>query len=326
MVADDVVQVSMLYVALHVVEMRKAFVALGVFRHFAARQQGSELHGDAACVDHLVLCAARMHASAGNLHIGGGAVEVFIIEAAKLAAVERVGEIAAEALDVELIRACADFLVRGKCDMDFAVGEVVFDDVFRSLHDLGYACLVVCAEQGGTVGNDKRLTLEFFENREIFNIGDDAELFVEDNVFAVVIFNDAGFDVCAGDFFCGIHVCDEADDVLLFTVCGNGAVNITPLVHVCVFNAHGDHFIGKVLCEQLLLHGGRHGGAGRIGLGVVAYVIQKFFFNGHFQSLLKFLCSYAGHRCAKFIFIVHLSKLYCKRGNKKALFSSSVLK
>ena len=40
--------------------------------------------------------------------------------------------------------------------MNFAVGEVVFDDVFRSLHDLGYACLVVCAEQGGTVGNDKR--------------------------------------------------------------------------------------------------------------------------------------------------------------------------
>ena len=30
-VADDVVQVSVLYVALHVVEMRKAFVALGVF-------------------------------------------------------------------------------------------------------------------------------------------------------------------------------------------------------------------------------------------------------------------------------------------------------
>ena len=59
--------------------------------------------------------------------------------------------------------------------MDFAVGEVVFDDVFRSLHDLGYACLVVCAEQGGTVGNDKRFTLEFFENREIFNVGDDAE-------------------------------------------------------------------------------------------------------------------------------------------------------
>ena len=210
--------------------------------------------------------------------------------------------------------------------MDFAVGEVVFDDVFRSLHDLGYACLVVCAEQGGTVGDDKCFTLEFFENREIFNVGDDAELFVEDNVFAVVIFNNAGFDVCAGDFFCGIHVRDEADDVLLFAVCGNGAVNITPLVHVCVFDAHGDHFIGKVLCEQLLLHGGGHSGAGRIGLGVVAYVIQKFFFNGHFQSLLKFLCSYAGHRCAKFIFIVHLSKLYCKRGNKKALFSLSVLK
>ena len=74
----------------------------------------------------LFFCAARMHASAGDLHFGGGAVEVFIIEAAKLAAVERVGEIAAEALDVELIRACADFLVRGKCDMDFAVGEIVF--------------------------------------------------------------------------------------------------------------------------------------------------------------------------------------------------------
>ena len=84
--------------------------------------------------------------------------------------------------------------------------------------------------------------------------------------------------------------------------------------------------IGKVLCKQLLLHSGGHGGAGGIGLGVVAYVIQKFFFNGHFQSLLKFLCSYAGHRCAKFILIVHLSKLYCKRGNKKALFSLSVLK
>ena len=262
-----------------------------------------------------------MHASAGDLYVCGGAVEVFIIEAAKLAAVERVGEIAAKALDIKLIRACADLLVRGECNMDFAVGKVVFDDIFRSLHNLGYTGLVVCAEQGGAVGDDKCFTLEFLENREIFNIGDNAELFVEDNVFAVVIFNDAGFDVCAGDFFCGIHVRDEADDILLFAVCGNGAVNITPLVHVCVFDAHGDHFIGKVLCEQLLLHSGGHGGAGGIGLGVVAYVIQKFFFNGHFQSLLKFLCSYAGHRCAKFILIVHLSKLYCKRGNKKALFS-----
>ena len=49
--------------------------------------------------------------------------------------------------------------------------------------------------------------------------------------------------------------------------------------------------------------------------------VNEPFFNGHFQSLLKFLCSYAGHRCAKFIFIVHLSELYCKTENKKALFS-----
>ena len=62
-----------------------------------------------------------MHASAGDLYVCGGAVEIFIIEAAKLAAVKRVGEIAAKALDIELIRACADLLVRGECDMNFTV-------------------------------------------------------------------------------------------------------------------------------------------------------------------------------------------------------------
>ena len=72
-----------------------------------------------------------------------------------LRAVERVGEVGAEALEVEVVDAVADLLVDGEADPRSGARDVgVGDELGDRGHDLGDAGLVVGAEERRPVGGD----------------------------------------------------------------------------------------------------------------------------------------------------------------------------
>ena len=92
----------------------EALVALGKGRDLKGGEHTVELHGHQDGVFHLALGGAGVDALAVEGEGGGGGVEIFVFQAARAAAVHGVGEIRSEARDVEMIRALADLLVRGK--------------------------------------------------------------------------------------------------------------------------------------------------------------------------------------------------------------------
>ena len=101
MIAQNVAQFRFFDAAGHVGEMEKALVALGPLGHSAAWEHGVDLHGHKRCVDHLVLGAAGVDVEAADLPLGGSGVEGLKIDLLQLTAVHGIGEVRAEALQIQ---------------------------------------------------------------------------------------------------------------------------------------------------------------------------------------------------------------------------------
>ena len=81
--------------------------------------------------------------------------ERLVVDAADLRAVERVREVGAELLDVEVVDAAADLLVDGEADPDRRMLDLgMRREIGDRAHDLRDARLVVGAEQRRPVGRD----------------------------------------------------------------------------------------------------------------------------------------------------------------------------
>ena len=136
--------------------MQKAFLALGGLRRAGVLRQAVDDGGrDLDRVLHLALGKTGM--GGDTLDGDGGAVcrKRLVLDMAGGFAVHRVGEVGAELLQVDLVDAAADLLVRREQDLDGAVLDLrIVDQEMRRIHDLGKAGLVVGAEQRGAVGGD----------------------------------------------------------------------------------------------------------------------------------------------------------------------------
>ena len=80
-----------------------------------------------------------MHREAVDGHGGGSCVEVLILDAAHVTAINGVGEIRAKARDIKEGSALADLLVGGEGDAELAVGAALGKEN------------IVGTQQGGTV-------------------------------------------------------------------------------------------------------------------------------------------------------------------------------
>ncbi len=283
-VPEDIAQEGLLHRAAHFVQMEKALVALGIFRLFGGGQHHFELHGDAHGVFHLVFGGAGMDVQALHRHPHGGGVEVFIFQLAVGPAVHGEGVIRAEAGHVKQIRAPADLLVGGEGHLHRAVGEGgIGHQLLGQRQDLGDARLVVGAQQGGAVGDHQILSL-FLPQLGIFGGGEDDVLFlVQQDIAAVVIFDDAGADVCGGNIVHHVHVGDKAQDLALIAgdIAGDGAVNIAVLVHAGVLQAQRLHFLHQRRAQHLLLFRAGAGGGIGVGGGVEGYITEQSFVSAH---------------------------------------------
>ena len=145
-VPDDVGKVGLLYGSLEGDEVEEALVALRVFRAGQHGQHGVQFLSDVDGVLHLALGIAGVHVTALDVDFGRCRVEVLELQLTDLSAVHGVGEVGAEAGDVKLDHAAADFFVGGKADAHLAVLEFrVLHHVLHGVHNLGHAGFVVGA-------------------------------------------------------------------------------------------------------------------------------------------------------------------------------------
>ena len=79
-VTDNVFQRSLLYTALHPVQMEEAFILLCIHGIFKDRKHVVELHGHEYRIPHLSFGGAWMNAGAVDIHLRGGCIEVLIFQ------------------------------------------------------------------------------------------------------------------------------------------------------------------------------------------------------------------------------------------------------
>ena len=98
-------------------------------------------------------------------------VEGLGLDLAELGAVERVGVLGAEPLEIDVLRAARDLLVHREADTQRRMLDVGIPlQVGDRRHDLGHARLVVGAEQRGAVGGDDVVADLLREQRQLHRI------------------------------------------------------------------------------------------------------------------------------------------------------------
>ena len=191
-VADDVVERGLFYGARHLCQVEETLVALRRLGSFVLRQGGNELVGDEAGVQHLALGIAGVHITAAYGYFGTGGVEVLVLQFAHLAAVHRVGPCATEPLHVEPVGPHADFLVGVEGDAHSSVLHFgVLLQPGHGRHYLGNAGLVVGPQQRRPVRHDEVFAHVLLQFGELADACHDALLFVQHDVAALIVPDDA---------------------------------------------------------------------------------------------------------------------------------------
>ena len=148
-IAQQQLDHSELDAALYAVRMHVAFVAVGCLgREAMAWQAMHELRGKLDGAHHPALRVTWVHVEPFEGHGDCVGREVFDLELPSLRPVERVGETRAEPVDVEILRAAADLLVRCKADLDRPVRDLrMGHQMLRGGHDLRHTGFVVRPKQ-----------------------------------------------------------------------------------------------------------------------------------------------------------------------------------
>ena len=200
-------------------------------------------------------------------------------------AVDRVGKVGAELVQIGLVDAAADLFVGREQDLDRAVLDVrMADQEMRGIDDFGKAGLVVGAEQGGAVGGDD-VVADLIGERGMLGGADDlAGIARQHDVAAAIVADDLRLDVLAGAVGRGVHMRAETDDRhLLGGIGGNGRIDVAVLIEMGVAKADRLQFRREQAAQILLLVGGWAGWRGRVGLGVDDHVAQEALGHGVFE-------------------------------------------
>ena len=282
MVAEDVAQLCLGDVAIHLAQMVEALIALGSLGAGHDGQGHVELHCHVGGVDHSVLGAAGVDGEAVDGDSGRCGVEVLVLDAAHVAAIDGVGEVCAEARDVEERSALADLLIGGKGDAELAVGAALGDEGLGGGQDLRHTGLVVGTQQRGAVGGDEGLALQLLQEGEGGGLHDHAGA-GQGDIAAVVVLVEDGLDVLAGSVGGGVHVGDEAQRGLLLAALGGGdaAVDVAVLVHKGVLNADGFHLFHQQVGEVEFPRGRRMGAGLGVRGGVYFGIFQQSLVSTH---------------------------------------------
>ena len=229
----------------------------------------------------IVSLRCRVDGEAVDGDSGRCGVEVLVLDAAHVAAIDGVGEVCAEARDVEERGAFADLLIGGKGDAELAVRQLLFDQGLGSGQDLSDAGFVVSAQQGGAVGGDEGLALQLLQEGEGGGLHDHAGA-GQGDVAAVVVFVEDGLDILAGSVGGGVHVGDEAQRGLFSQPWWrDAAVDVAVLVHKGVLDADGLHLFHQQVGEVEFPCGRRMGAGLGVRGGVYFGIFQQSLVSTH---------------------------------------------
>ena len=209
-------------------------------------------------------------------------VEVLVLDAAHFAAIDGVGEVCAEARDVEERSALADLLIGGKGDAELAVGQLLFDKGLGGGQDLSNAGFVVSAQQGGAVGGDEGLALHGGKEGE----GGDLHHLAgggQHHVAAVIVLVQDGVHVLATGIRGGVHVGNQTQCGLFLAAGGGGqgTVDVAVFVHPGILHAQSLQLLHQLVSQIKLPRSGRMGAGLRVRGGVDLDVIKQSFIGAH---------------------------------------------
>ena len=200
-VADDVAEPCLLNVRLDAEQVVETLIALRLLRRLVLRQHLGKLGGQRIGVHHFTLGIARVYADAAYDDLGRSGVEVLELQFAHVATVHRVGPVAAEALDVEVVGAATYFLVGVEGDANLSVLDfLVLLQVDHCLHDFSDTCLVVGSEQRVTIRHDEVFADVLQQFRKLLGRKNDLSsllfpLSSQEDVRPVVLMHQLGVDV-----------------------------------------------------------------------------------------------------------------------------------
>ena len=239
MVADDIARCGVIDGRRYTLKVIKALVAFRILRALHVGEQRVEVAEQIACVDHTTLSVAGVDGLALKADGRLGGVKALPLQLADGAAVDRVGVLAAKGIDIQQLGSVADLLVRAEANAECGMGQRrVLSDTRDKRHDLGDACLVVCAQQRGAVAADQVLTREVIQGGKLggthgngFTVNRAA-----DQVAAFVV-HDVRLHAGARCNFGGVEMGDQAQGGLVLSArtCGDMRADIGVLGHVGIF-------------------------------------------------------------------------------------------
>ena len=256
--------------------MDEALALLGrLRRERVAWERGDEVGGELDRVDELPLRGAGVRRAAADRDVDLRRVERLGLDLAGRGAVERVGELGAEALEVEVVGAAGDLLVDREADANRRVrlARIPLQVCDRG-HDLGHAGLVVGPEQGRAVGGDEIVPDLPLQQGQLLRIEHDARIAGQHDAAAVVALVHLRVDAGAGHVRRRVDMRDQPDRRRRLDAVER-AVDVAVLVEPDVVEPDLLQLVAQHPREvELLLGRGRAVDAG-LRLGVDADVAQE---------------------------------------------------
>ena len=223
------------------------------------------------------------------MDFGTCGVEVLILQLALHTAIDRIGKLSAEILDVEVIDTATNLLIGRETNADLAVLHLgVGQQVLRCGHNLGNTRLVVSAEQRRAVGMDQRMSLEELQLGEVLDAH--RQLIVELDVATLIALNHLRFNIFTTHIGCRIDVRDKANhgSRLLALRRRNRTHHVAILVHRNLGHSQRAHLLSQIGQQHLLLIGRGEGRTILAALRIVRHVFQKAFFQ--FHNSIRLFC------------------------------------
>ena len=210
-VANQKVQFGMRDGAFELIGVKKALAAFGGFGRHIRRQGVNKGCGHAERIHHLSFGAPRVNADPLKVDDGRAGIEVFALQGSDLAAVNRDSPVCAEALQVKIVGASSDFLVRRECYAEFGVSNRrISGDFGGHIHNGGNAGLIVSAKERRAVGKDHVFPDVLFDFRKALNRKADAFRLIEQHISPFKT-DDLRFDLASGRIGRRVHMGDKAD-------------------------------------------------------------------------------------------------------------------
>ena len=236
------------------VNMEEALMPLRVLRLLAGRQHLLPLRSHRDGILHLALRVARVDAAAMEEDGRVRRIEVLVLQPAELAAVNRVGKIRAERLDIEAVCTAARLLIRREAQADLAVRDLrVRHEIFRSADDGRDAGLVICTQKRRAVRHHDVLALVALDAREVRDREDDSLRFVQHDIAARIRVDDLLMDWAARRIRTRVEMRDKADDRRIVPVVRRQRRHdVAVLVHRHLREADGPKLVSQVLGQHHL--------------------------------------------------------------------------